>query len=78
MAGTVTGGKAATKTIFKRHGKDFYKRIGAMGGATPTKKPKGFAVDNRSWLDKLLRKPKRAALAGKRGGHRSRRRKAEA
>jgi len=32
MAGTEAGGKAAAKTNKKRHGDDFYKRIGAKGG----------------------------------------------
>lgn len=32
MPGTVTGGKRAAIENKKRHGKDFYARIGAMGG----------------------------------------------
>jgi general stress protein YciG len=32
MAGTSTGGKAAAKKNMRRYGKDFYARIGAMGG----------------------------------------------
>ena len=32
MAGTQNGGKAAASTNKKKYGKDFYARIGAMGG----------------------------------------------
>lgn len=32
MSGTITGGKNAAKTNKERHGSDFYKRIGAIGG----------------------------------------------
>lgn len=32
MAGTQNGGKAAAATNKKKYGKDFYARIGAMGG----------------------------------------------
>jgi general stress protein YciG len=32
MAGTKLGGKAAAETNKKKHGADFYARIGAMGG----------------------------------------------
>jgi uncharacterized protein len=32
MAGTKAGGKAAADTNKKKHGADFYARIGAMGG----------------------------------------------
>lgn len=32
MAGTINGGKLAAETNLRVYGKDFYKRIGAMGG----------------------------------------------
>lgn len=32
MSGNKEGGKKAAKTNIKLHGKDFYKRIGAIGG----------------------------------------------
>ena len=32
MAGTVPGGKKAAKTNISKYGRDFYARIGAMGG----------------------------------------------
>lgn len=33
MAGTMQGGKDAAATNRKKYGNDFYKRIGALGGA---------------------------------------------
>jgi general stress protein YciG len=33
MAGTIIGGKLAAKSNYKRHGADFYQRIGALGGS---------------------------------------------
>lgn len=32
MSGTIDGGKLAAKTNKRKHGKDFYARIGALGG----------------------------------------------
>ena len=32
MAGTLAGGRKAAQTNLKKHGKDFYKRIGKKGG----------------------------------------------
>jgi uncharacterized protein len=32
MAGTVKGGKRAAQTNISKYGRDFYARIGAMGG----------------------------------------------
>jgi general stress protein YciG len=32
MAGTATGGRLAAEKNKKRHGTDFYKRIGSIGG----------------------------------------------
>lgn len=64
MAGTTFGGGRAAKTNKKRHGSDFYARIGAMGG----KKSRGggFAA-NRDL----------ARMAGAKGGRKSRRGKAK-
>lgn len=62
MAGTIAGGLKASETNRKRHGADFYARIGAKGGSTPTVKPKGFAAD-----------PELARAAGRKGGTISRR-----
>lgn len=33
MAGTKAGGQKAKNTTYKKFGKDFYKRIGGLGGA---------------------------------------------
>ena len=57
MSGTQIGGARAAKTNKLRHGKDFFKRIGSIGGKAVTKKPKGFAAD-----------PERAREAGRKGG----------
>jgi hypothetical protein len=42
MAGTTSGGHAAAKKNIRRYGKDFYARIGAMGGRKG--KTGGFAA----------------------------------
>jgi uncharacterized protein len=65
MSGTKKGGFKAAETNKKRHGKDFYKKIGAKGGKKTGVK-KGFAAN-----------PALAAEAGKKGGKRSKRSKAK-
>lgn len=65
MAGTISGGKTAAATNKKRHGADFYARIGAMGGKKG--KTGGFAAN-----------PELARIAGAKGGRISRRGKAKA
>lgn len=55
MAGNKVGGRKAAKTNKERHGDDFYKNIGRMGGLV--KVPKGFAIN-----------PELAKIAGKKGG----------
>lgn len=60
MAGTKDGGKKAAKTNKELYGEDFFKRIGALGGAKKVKK--GFASN-----------PELARKAGKIGGLLSRR-----
>lgn len=59
MAGTTIGGKQAAQTNKERHGKDFYKRIGAVGG----KKSKGGGF----YANREL-----AREAGRKGGLKSR------
>lgn len=67
MSGTKAGGlKTRDKNLASNP--DYYRIIGAKGGSV--KFPKGFAIDTRSWLEKLLRRPKRAVWAGKKGGER--------
>ena len=63
MAGTKAGGKRAAETNIKRHGEDFYKRIGAIGGKRGTT---GEFAANREL----------ARIAGAKGGRISRRGKA--
>ena len=64
MPGTVNGGKQAAQTNKTKYGKDFYARIGAMGGKKGT--TGGFAANREL-----------ARLAGAKGGRISRRRKAD-
>ena len=60
MSGTHAGGIKARDTNYKRSGRDFFSRIGAIGGRAGC--TGGFYGD-----------PERAAIAGARGGNRSRR-----
>ena len=63
MAGTSDGGKYAAETNKKLYGQDFYKRIGAIGGARGTT---GGFYANREL----------ARIAGRKGGLVSKRTKA--
>lgn len=63
MSGTVDGGKQAAKTNKQRYGQNFYMEIGSMGGKKSS--GGGFAKD-----------PELARRAGRLGGMRSRRTKA--
>lgn len=60
MSGTKAGSIKARETILKRHGADFFKRIGSIGGSRVDTKPKGFAAN-----------PELARKAGSKGGKRS-------
>lgn len=60
MAGTKTGGKKAAATNLERHGKDFYREIGAKGGRNGH--TGGFASN-----------PELARIAGAKGGRISKR-----
>lgn len=60
MAGTKEGALKAAKTNKKRHGKNFYKEIGAIGGRNGH--TGGFAAN-----------PELARIAGAKGGKISRR-----
>lgn len=62
MAGTKQGGRSAATTNKKRYGKDFYARIGAMGGKKS--RTGGFAANREL-----------ARQAGAKGGRISRRRR---
>lgn len=59
MVGTHTGGVKARETNYARHGRDFFSRIGAVGGRAG--KTGGFYAS-----------PERAVEAGSKGGARSR------
>ena len=65
MAGTKEGGIKAAKENKKRHGEDFYARVGKLGGQKSNPN-KGFG-SNRELASK----------AGRRGGLKSRRKKSE-
>lgn len=76
MAGTISGGKQASKTNKERHGEDFYARIGAIGGSHS--KTGGFAssfkCDGMCDLDSMFGLDhKKAQCAGYLGGKKSRR-----
>lgn len=64
MSGTKEGGVKARNTNYEKNGKDFYKRIGSLGGRVSGIK-KGFALN-----------PELASKAGKKGGRISKRGKA--
>lgn len=66
MPGTKAGALKAAATNKSKHGEDFYHKIGAKGGATPTALPKGFAAN-----------PALASVAGAKGGRISKRKKRE-
>ena len=55
MPGTTSGGKKAKETNYERHGHDFYKHIGRLGGLKS--RGGGFAAN-----------PELARVAGRRGG----------
>lgn len=73
MAGTKAGGqKTREKNLAKNP--NYYSDIGKIGGRNGH--TGGFAKDDRTFLQKLLRRPKLASIAGKKGGRTSRRKKA--
>lgn len=65
MVGTKAGGIKARKTNLEKHGKDFYQRIGKMGGKI-CGIPKGFSLNHEL-----------AVEAGRKGGTISRRGKSK-
>lgn len=71
MAGNRTGGAKAAASNKRIYGKDFYARIGAMGGKLGH--TGGFASNVVG--DDGLTGRQRAALAGVKGGRKSRRKK---
>lgn len=69
MSGTKAGGAKAARTNYERHGKQFYVRIGRMGGQNGN--TGGFASE-KVGKDGLTGS-ERAKLAGAKGGTISRR-----
>lgn len=69
MSGTLDGGLKAAKTNYQKHGSDFYRRIGAMGGRNGH--TGGFASE-KVGKDGLTGR-QRASLVGKDGGHNGKR-----
>lgn len=69
MAGTIAGGQKAAATNKKRYGKDWYARIGAMGGSNGN--TGGFASDKKD--SNGLTGRERAKVAGSIGGKKSKR-----
>lgn len=65
MTGTLTGGRQSAKTNKERHGEDFYKRIGAIGGKRSN--TGGYAYAKARGNMDLIRE------SGRKGGLRSRR-----
>lgn len=65
MSGIKYGGLKARDTIYKKHGKDYYRNIGRLGGKKTGVK-KGFACN-----------PELARIAGKKGGKISKRGRAK-
>lgn len=68
MAGTKAGGLAAATTNKQKYGEDFYAKIGSLGGTQTYKSGKLELVSFASNRE-------RARVAGKKGGHISKRRK---
>lgn len=64
MAGSIDGGKKAAETNKTKHGEDFYKRIGSLGGKKSSNG--GFGSD-KVGKDGLTGS-ERARLAGAKGG----------
>jgi len=71
MSGTKSGGQKTRDTNIKRHGADYYAKIGAVGGKKGT--TGGFA-SNKVGADGLTGK-ERARVTGRKGGQLSKRTK---
>lgn len=69
MAGTISGGKKAAQSNIERQGKDYYSKIGRIGGKLST--TGGFA-SQKVGKDGLTGS-ERAKLVGAKGGRRSKR-----
>ena len=74
MSGTINGGKKAAKTNKERHGKDFYREAGRLGGQVTGVK-KGFASGKLCYCDLVKGGHTYPRCAGKKGGMKSKRSK---
>lgn len=75
LSGTKAGGIAARNTNYEKHGRNFYRLIGGIGGSAPHSKPRGFASEKVG--EDGLTGRQRARFAGAIGGRISRRPKKE-
>ena len=73
--GTVAGGKAAAQKNKEKHGDDFFKRIGKLGGANGT--TGGFATMTPCDCEVIEELHHKARCSGAKGGSLSRRKKAQ-
>lgn len=71
MPGTIEGGQRAAATNKRRHGEDFYTRIGALGGSKS--RLGGFASNRQCECSEFPEPHKYARCAGRLGGYISRR-----
>jgi hypothetical protein len=69
LSGTVSGGLKAKKTIIERHGSDWYKKIGRIGGHNSNSGGFGSTKVGKDGLTGL----ERASKAGRIGGLKSKR-----
>lgn len=76
MAQTKEGALKQRETILEKYGENYWKEMGRLGGQVKSPR-KGFGTDNRTLLDKMLGKEKRAVVAGRRGGAISKRTRRE-
>ena len=60
---TAEGAKKALETIYKRHGKDYFKRVGSLGGSKSRGGGFGYGEQGK----------RLAQIAGSKGGSKSRR-----
>lgn len=67
MAGNKTGGKQAAETNMRLYGRDYYRRLGKLGGSALKTKPAGFKAMT----------PEQRSAAGVLGGSISRRGKSK-
>lgn len=76
MSQTKEGAIKAKATMLSKYGESYFREIGAKGGSVSNPK-KGFGYDDRTVLERILRKRKLAVRAGAKGGSISKRTKHE-